>query len=148
MSNDDSNRVNARLGIYGGRGVGMPLDGIDWFEQLQEPEVDPGDDPLAGFVLSRIIELELEPRGEIKPLYDQPGGSMAHRYAKHVRRDCIVFRKQLAQYLEIKAALAESTDPGENRLLAGCMLAATSMLTAIAERWDDHRDFQAEWSMV
>lgn len=143
-----SDEVNARMGIYGGFGSSGQLDeSTDRFEDLQQPEVNAGSDPLASFVMRRVVELELEPRGEVIAAYDKPAGPMAHRYAKHVRRDCVVFRKQVAQYLVIKAEYEQATDEGERQILSGCVLAAAGALSAIAERWDDHPEFQPDWSM-
>jgi hypothetical protein len=77
--------------------------GLDDFRAKQEPRVDPVDD-LSRFVLDRIRDAETEPAIEVMAVYDQPAGPMAHRYAGHVRRDCVVFRQIVAMYL---AAAAE-----------------------------------------
>lgn len=129
------NDVNARLGVYGGFSSGHSNDGLDRFENFQEPKVDHRGDPLAKFVMARIQEAELEPRGEVIAAYDQPAGPMAHRYAKHVRRDCIVFRKIVAQYLDAHP------DTHDKRTL-------TLVVQAIAERWSDHPDFRGEWRLA
>jgi hypothetical protein len=122
---------NARLGIYGGSTNAPHPDGTDTFQSLQEPKVDPVDD-LSRFVMARIRELELEPRGEVMALYDEPGGAMAHRYAKHVRKDCVVFRRIAQVYLDY----ASDVDAGS---------VAESAMLAVANRWADHPDFDPDW---
>jgi hypothetical protein len=127
---DPSDKVNARLGIYGGHSTGESW--RDNFRSLQQPRIDPGDDPLAKFVTARIIELETEPRGEIDAVYDLPAGPVAYRYAKHVRADCVAFRQIVALYVEPCAS------PSAKRALRDAVL-------AVANRWADHREFQTEW---
>lgn len=130
---DETSRMNARIGAYAGTGKPPLPDGIDWFEHLQEPTLPKTSDPLARFVISRIIELETEPRNEIRPLYDQPGGAMAHRYAKHVRADCVVFRQIVAAYLG-------ATHTGRPGLHAALLL--------VANRWSEHREFDDAWRLT
>lgn len=132
MSDDDVSRMNARIGAYASSSDGTENLGIDWFEHLQLPMVHTHNDPLATFVMARVRELETEPRGEIKTAYDQAAGPMAHRYAKHVRRDCIVFRHIVLLYLEFLG----DVDAGA---------VAEDALLAVANRWSDHREFRDEW---
>lgn len=125
----ESDKINARMGIYGGFSKETGLDaGIDRFETYQEPAVRPGDDPLLQFVVARIQEAEIEPRNEVLRVYDQaPAGPMAHRYAKHVRRDMVAFRKILVRHLEHHDL--------------------HDAVRAIAERWEDHHLFRDEWRL-
>lgn len=157
MTDDQQARINAGLGIYGGTGPSLnSTTGIDWFEHTQEPHIETGGDPLARFVLARIIELELEPRGEIKPLYDQPGGAMAHRYAKHIRTDCVVFRQIVAEYLaamQRHAKCMEQIDSGgpvdeDLSFVHGADRGLYLAVLAVANRWLDHREFQPEWTLA
>lgn len=140
------NPRNAELGIYGGFSDGTTMDGLDRFEHLQKPDVTPVDD-LSRFVLARIVEAELEPRGEIMAAYDQqPAGPMAHRYAKHVRRDMVVFRRILVRYCEVRRRW-ESADgyirTGEDPLHG----ALAEAVRCIAMRWSDHHEFHDEWRL-
>lgn len=132
MSDDQ----NARIGAYAGAGGRELPDGHDRFLKTQKPDVTPVDD-LSRFVLLRIMELELEPRGEIDPLKN-PEQAMAYRYARHVRRDCVAFRRILATYAEFvnEVGFLEQRE------------AYTSPVLAIANRWADHYDFRAEWGQV
>lgn len=127
----DADKINARMGIYGGFTKETGLDaGIDRFENMQEPDFKPVDD-LTRFVKARVIEAELEPRGEVLAMYDEPAGAMAHRYAGYVRRDMVAFRNIAAMYC--------ATYSGRSGL--------TAALLAVANRWADHRDFLEQWRM-
>jgi len=64
--------------------------GLDQFTARQQPDVHPVDD-LSRFVMDRIIATEAEPKTEVPQVYGQPAGPIAHRYAKAVRRDMVVF---------------------------------------------------------
>jgi hypothetical protein len=131
-SND---RMNAKIGAYGPDTSDLP-DGTDTFQATQEPALPATDDPLARFVIARIIELELEPRGEVMAVYDEPAGPMAHRYAKHVRADCVVFRRQVAEYLrEVSAGLE-------------CAHGTRLMVMIIANRWSERREFDEDWRLA
>jgi hypothetical protein len=135
MSDPTSDKVNASLGIYGGFTESTAdNDGLDRFERTQEPKLPPTSDPLARFVIARIIEAETEPRGEVIAAYDLPAGPMAHRYAKHVRRDMVVFRRIVELYLYY----ASDVDAGS---------VIESAMLAVANRWSDHRDFAPAWSI-
>lgn len=134
MTDDEVSRMNARIGAYASSSDGTENLGIDWFEHLQLPMVHTRNDPLATFVMARVRELETEPRGEIKAAYDEPAGPMAHRYAKHVRRDCIVFRQIVAEYL---------ADEDEVRRWAFGVA-----VKRIANRWSDHREFDETWRLT
>lgn len=142
-----TNPRNDDLGIYGGHSTGESWH--DHFRTLQQPRIDPGQDPLAQFVNARIIELETEPRGEIDAVYDLPAGPVAYRYAKHVRADCVAFRMQVALYLEAasewrRVAETDEVVPNPERVL-GRVVALHAAVLAVAMRWADHREFQAEW---
>lgn len=125
---------NARLGVYGGHSDGTENLGLDRFERTQEPKLPPTSDPLARFVIARIIEAETEPRGEVIAAYDLPAGPMAHRYAKGVRRDMVVFRRIVADFLA-------TTDA---KRVVGLHVA----LVAIANRWSDHPEFRDYWRLT
>lgn len=146
---DEISRMNARIGAYASRSDGTDGLGIDWFEHTQQPDLPKTSDPLARFVISRIIELETEPRNEVKAVYDEVGGPMAHRYAKHVRRDCVVFRRQVLAYLQAKARSEawedNRDDPAE---LSGIVVGLRRALLQVANRWSDHREFRDEWRLV
>lgn len=140
-----SDEINAGLGIYGGFNDPASDDGIDWFEHLQKPDLPKTSDPLARFVISRIIELETEPRSEVKAVYDEVGGPMAHRYAKHVRKDCVAFRKIVAAYLaEVDRVREDREQVGVSARGYGIRVA----LRAIAERWADHREYNERWRLT
>jgi hypothetical protein len=109
--------------------------GVDDFRSKQEPRVEPGDDPLARFVVERIRDAETEPALEVMAVYDKQAGPMAHRYAGHVRRDCVAFRRIVSLYLE------PSASPSAKRALRSAML-------AVANRWSDHHDFRDEWRLA
>lgn len=147
MTNDEVSRMNARIGAYAGTGQPDLPDGIDWFEHLQKPDLPKTSDLLARFVTARIIEAETEPRSEIRPLYDEPGGAMAHRYAKHVRADCVVFRQIVAEYC---TELAEQTEafPDHGITAFARAMGLRYAVLAVANRWSDHRDFEPEWRLT
>lgn len=149
MTDPISEKRNADLGIYGGYATGdsEDLSGIDWFDALQEPTVDTRNDPLAAFVMARVIELELEPRGEVKAVYDEVGGPMAHRYAKHVRRDCVVFRRIVVRYMEAREALDAAEHPAGRSALGLLHGGISEAMREIACRWSDHREFHDEWRL-
>jgi hypothetical protein len=120
--------------------------GLDDFRAKQEPRPDPVDD-LSRFVLDRIRDQETEPAIEVMAVYDQPAGPMAHRYAGHVRRDCVVFRRIVAEYCaEMTARKAEHPDPkvGAFDRARGLRYA----VRAVACRWSGHAEFQSEWSLA
>jgi hypothetical protein len=149
VTDDEISRMNARIGAYASRSDGTENLGIDWFEHLQKPDLPKTSDPLARFVISRIIELETEPRGEIKAAYDEPAGPMAHRYAKHVRRDCIVFRQIVLAYLQAhdRAETCEE-DHDDSAELSGVMIGLRQAVLAVANRWSDHREFDPGWRLT
>ena len=119
-----------RRSTYGMPGSGA---GVDDFRAKLEPRFTPVDD-LSRFVADRIRDLETEPVVDgVDPL-KSPGDAAAYRYAKHVRDDCVVFRKIVAQYVE------PSASPSAKRALR---LAVVSL----AERWSDHHDFQESWRL-
>ena len=86
-------------------------------------------------MVDRIRDAESEPAIEVMAVYDQPAGPMAHRYAGHVRRDCVVYRKVVALYLE------PSASPSAKRALRAAVV-------SIAERWDNHPEFDDRWRMA
>lgn len=143
----DADKINARMGIYGGFTKETGLDaGIDRFETYQEPAVKPGDDPLVQFVVARIQEAEIEPRNEVLRVYDQaPAGPMAHRYAKHVRRDMVVFRKIVVAYLDAAAKDQQATDSYAHDYWQDFGLGLRAAVLAIADRWSDHHEFREQW---
>jgi hypothetical protein len=142
-----SDEMNARLGVYGGS-TNAPLpDGTDTFQSLQEPKVDPVDD-LSRFVMARIRELELEPRGEVMAVYDQPAGPMAHRYAKHVRRDCVVYRRIVAAYCTAKTGVPEIEDEEDGKAAWDRMIGLRIAVKTVANRWSDHHEFRDEWRLA
>jgi hypothetical protein len=143
VSDDEVSRMNARIGAYAGTGKPDLPDGIDWFEHLQKPDVPKTSDPLARFVTARIIELETEPRSEIRPLYDQPGGAMAHRYAKHVRADCVVFRQIVLRYCEFVSEIPNVAD--SDWYYHGQFEEIATVMKILANRWSDHREFDEAW---
>jgi hypothetical protein len=148
---DDSEKVNAGLGIYGGFTKETGLDaGIDRFEGFQEPKVDPGGDSLARFVIARIREAELEPRNEVLRVYDQaPAGPMAHRYAKAMRRDMVTFRRIVERYLFARLEMTRAGTDHGSRIKANATLAAWEWsMFIIANRWSDHHEFRAEWRLA
>ena len=144
MTSND--RMNAKIGAYGPDTSDLP-DGTDTFQATQEPALPATDDPLARFVIARIIELELEPRGEVMAVYDEPAGPMAHRYAKHVRADCVVFRLIVVEYCEWMAERDAARQHGAGDLWAAYRDGLLGSVTAIANRWDDHHDFQDGWRL-
>lgn len=140
MSTDD--RMNAKIGAYGPDTSDLP-DGTDTFERLQEPDFTPVDG-LSRFVRSRIIELELEPRGEVAVVYDEVGGPMAYRYARHMRADCVVFRRIAVQYLDAAGKYRESS--GKTLVYATAAVnQAIAAMYLVANRWSDHPDFNEAW---
>ena len=76
--------------------------GHDDFRAKQEPQFEPVDD-LSRFVADRIREAETEPVADQMEPNGQP---MAYRYAKHVRDDCVVFRRIAAWYCDLFSAAA------------------------------------------
>jgi hypothetical protein len=113
----------------------------DRFERLQEPTIDPAGDPLLAFINARIIELETAPRFDLTDeLHDTPGGAIAQRYAEHLRKDCVAFRRIVVQYVE-----AGRIDEGDVEYEAGRQRQAELAVMAIANRWADHPDFRDEW---
>lgn len=135
---------NARLGVYGGHSDGTENLGLDRFERTQEPKLTPTSDPLARFVIARIIEAETEPRGEVIAAYDLPAEAMAHRYAKGVRRDMVVFRRIVAEYLaEVERVRANREEAGASARGYGIRVA----VRALAERWSDHPEFDKRWEL-
>jgi hypothetical protein len=142
----EADKVNAGLGIYGGFTDGHTNDGLDRFETYQEPTVKPGDDPLARFVMARIQEAEIEPRNEVLAVYDQaPAGPMAHRYAKHVRKNCVVFRQIVAAYLDSLLKAKDAEDSYGHDYWQDVGQGLRTAVLAIANRWSDHREFLPEW---
>ena len=124
----DSDKVNASLGIYGGFTQETGLDaGIDRFEHMQEPDFAWVDE-ITKFIKARIIEAELEPRGEVLAMYDEPAGAMAHRYAKKVRADMVTFRRIVLLHC-VHGDLHDA-------------------VRAIAGRWSDHHEFRDEWRLT
>lgn len=143
----EADRVNARMGIYGGFTKETGLDaGIDRFEHTQEPDFTPVDD-LSRFVRARIIEAEIEPRSEVIAMYDEPAGAMAHRYAKHVRQDCVVFRQIVAAYLDSLLKAQEAEDTYGHDYWEDVAQGLRTAVLAIANRWSDHHEFLPEWSV-
>lgn len=135
----DVRRVQKDLGI---NQTGPSGDGpwFDTFQRRQEPEIPRTNDPLVKFVADRIRELENEPTADFPALYSQAAGPAAHRYAAHVRQDCVVFRTIVNQYIEAHALTAyEGYDTGTQ-----CQ--AEAAVRAIAARWSKHRDYREEWS--
>ncbi|MFC5268448.1 hypothetical protein ACFPJ1_40620 [Kribbella qitaiheensis] len=107
--------------------------GVDDFRAKLEPRPDPVDD-LSRFVLDRIREAETEPVADQVPerAMDQP---MAYRYAGYVRKDCEVFRKLMALYVE------PSASPSAKRALRLAVM-------SLAERWSGHPDFDDRWRIA
>lgn len=143
---DLNDRMNAKIGAYGPDTSDLP-DGTDIFERTQEPRLTPTDDPLARFVIARIIELELEPRGEVMAVYDEPAGPMAHRYAKHVRADCVVFRRIVLRYLDARQALDAAEHPARRSALGLFHAGISEVMREVACRWADHREFDEDWRL-
>lgn len=132
---------NARIGAYAdATGIELP-DGTDTFQHLQKPDLRSGGDPLVAFVIARIIDLETEPRQEFPRVYALAAGPIAHRYAKHVRDDCVVFRQIVAAYLKA-LAITEGPDAQQARIEAAALRRA---VMAIAERWWHHPTFRDDW---
>lgn len=102
--------------------------GHDDFRAKQEPQFEPVDD-LSQFVADRIREAETEP---VADQVEPNGQPMAYRYAKHVRRDMVAFRKILTTYAE-----------HHNDVETGGVIGF--VVLAIANRWDDHHDFERGW---
>lgn len=139
---------NARIGAYAdATGIDLP-DGTDTFQHLQKPDLHPAGDPLATFVKARIIDLELEPRHEFPRVYGLQAGPIAHRYAKHVRADCVVFRRIVERYLETKAAAVEIEDEEDGLAAWHRRVGLFVALTAIANRWADHPEFRDGWRLA
>lgn len=146
---DASDKVNASLGIYGGFTESTAdNDGLDRFERTQEPKLPPTSDPLARFVIARIIEAETEPRGEVIAAYDLPAGPMAHRYAKGVRRDMVVFRRVVAAYLAWLTEECEAKENGASDLWTAHRNGLWVALLATANRWADHPEFDERWRLT
>lgn len=123
--------------------------GVDDFRGKQEPQVDPGDDPLARFVVDRIRDAETEPGIEVMAVYDQPAGPMAHRYAGHVRRDCRAFRWIVAAYLTAVTASINWEDTGDDPAeMDGRAQGLRAAVLVVANRWPDHPDFRDEWRLA
>jgi hypothetical protein len=139
---------NARLGFYGGQGTSSDtttVDGLDTFDHLQQPDFDPVDD-LSRFVKRRIVEAELEPRGEVRAAYDQsPAGPMAHRYASHVRRDMVAFRRIAAEYCGVYLEAQAATKPEDALVWQAYLTGTKGSMTAVANRWASHPDFYPGW---
>jgi hypothetical protein len=130
---------NARIGAYAdATGLELP-DGTDTFQHLQKPDLHPAGDPLAAFVKARIIDAELEPRHEFPRVYGLAAGPIAHRYAKHMREDCVVFRQIVELYLQ-----GQEIPEGDYDWSLGAELA----VRAIACRWDDHPEFDEQWRLA
>lgn len=142
-----SDQRNARLGIYGGHSDGTENLGLDRFENLQEPKIDPGQDPLARFVVARIIEAELEPRGEVMAAYDHPAGPIAYRYAKGVRADMVAFRRIVQRYVEASEALDAAEHPAKRSALGLFHAGISEAMREVACRWSAHPDFDQAWSI-
>lgn len=132
---DGSNRRdhNAGIGAYAGAGGPELPDGHDRFLKTQKPAIQ-SVDALSGFTLFRIMNLELEPRGEIDP-FKNPEQAMAYRYAGHVRRDCVAFRRIVERYV---LAVQAGDDVVE----------LTAVMLIIANRWSDQQDFREEWRLA
>jgi hypothetical protein len=115
----------------------------DRFERLQKPTINPAGDPLAEFVSARIIEAETAPRFDLTDeLHDTPGGAIAQRYAEHLRRDCVAFRRIVVAYLDVKAEREENAAD-----LSGQVSGLRLAVEAIATHWAEHPDFQAGWKI-
>lgn len=118
--------------------------GIDDFRGKLEPRFNPIDD-LSRFAADRIRELETEPVTDmVAQLHDdQP---MAHRYAGYVRRDCVAFRRILAEYC---TELAEQTAafPDQGITAFARAMGLRYAVLAIANRWSDHPNFLDEWRL-
>lgn len=108
--------------------------GRDDFSARQQPDVRPVDD-LSRFVMDRIRSAESEPRTEVPQVYNQPVGPMAHRYAANMRRDMVVFRRIVAQYVEADSLPEQVEVRG----------ALEQVVKAIAMRFAEHPDFREEW---
>jgi hypothetical protein len=121
--------------------------GLDDFRAKQEPRVTPVDD-LSRFVLDRIRDAETEPAIEVMAVYDQPAGPMAHRYAGHVRRDCVAFRRIVAEYCEWMADRDAARQHGAGELWAAHRDGLLGSVTAIANRWADHPDMRDDWRLA
>ena len=120
--------------------------GHDDFRAKQQPDVRPVDD-LSRFVLDRIREAETEPVVDgIPKLAAQSREVMAHRYAGHVRRDMVAFRRIVAGYCAAKEQLPDA-DGDEETCPSGQMMGFWMAVLAIACRFDDHPDFKAEWRL-
>lgn len=125
---------------------GAPIleSGLDQFTGHQEPNPKPVDD-LSRFVLDRIRFAEAEPAADMVPkFYSQPAGAMAHRYAGHVRRDMVAFRRIVAEYCtELAEQTAAFPDHGVEAFARAMGLRYA--VVALANRWSDHPDFVPEW---
>ena len=113
--------------------------GADDFRAKQEPQFEPVDD-LSRFVADRIREAETEP---VADQVEPNGQPLAYRYAKKVRDDMIPYRRIAAEYCD---AVHDENDPRElAEWWAGYLEGMKGSMTAVANRWDDHHDFQETW---
>lgn len=118
--------------------------GIDRYDRLQHPTLNPTDD-LTRFVTARIIDAESETR-ETYTVHDEPNGAMAYRYAGAVRRDMVAYRRIVANYLAIDAAaVAQTEGTPESAAADSVAMGLASAVVIIANRWADHPGFRDEW---
>jgi hypothetical protein len=116
--------------------------GADDFRAKQLPAFEPVDD-LSRFVLDRIREAETEP---VADQVEPNGQPMAYRYAKHVRRDMVAFRRIAAEYCDLFTDAQNG--PTWSELYAALLDGIKGAMTVVANRWDDHHDFQEEWRVT
>lgn len=112
----------------------------DDFTGRQLPVVTPVDD-LSRFVMARIMHAESEPQHEVPQSYDRQAGPMAHRYAGHVRRDMVAFRRIAELYCEARWT---NYDDGYQQ---GASAYMESAMLILANRFSDHPDFREEWRL-
>jgi hypothetical protein len=72
---------------------------------------------------------------------------MAHRYAKSVRDDMVVFRRIVALYVEAMAAVEAAEDDYDRNAEEGRALGLRQAVAAIANRWSWHPEFKDEWKL-
>ena len=115
---------------------GMPGgSGADDFRGKQLPAFEPVDD-LSRFVLDRIREAETEPVADQVEPHGHPTG---YRYAKHVRDDCVAFRKITNRYV---IACGKSGDDW-----VWVAVGLRWAVKEIANRWSGHHEFQELWRL-
>ena len=128
---------------------GMPGSrGADDFRAKQEPQFEPVDD-LSRFVLDRIREAESEP---VADQVEPNGHPMGYRYAKHVRDDMIPYRRIAAEYCAAVTEVAHQSaadeawaESNQAHWWSGYLEGMKGSMTAVANRWDDHHDFEKGW---